>query len=144
MCTRFGLAIGYYCSPIIFVLLVVLCPIAFPIALLLDRVLGKEHGMYFRRAGQLNNVNILRPSLCISMFQHTISRRLKISLCKVKCLIMCFCFSELRELVKMHGTHEKSNEEPLSYDEVLIVKVRIVKKSVDWSSQVSLYRVHWR
>ena len=24
----------------------------------------------------------------------------------------------------MHGTHEKSNEEPLSYDEVLIVKVR--------------------
>ena len=34
------------------------------------------------------------------------------------------CFSELRELVKMHGTHEKSNEEPLSYDEVLIVKVR--------------------
>lgn len=31
--------------------------------------------------------------------------------------------SELRELVKMHGTHQKSNEEPLSYDEVLIVKV---------------------
>ena len=23
----------------------------------------------------------------------------------------------------MHGTHQKSNEEPLSYDEVLIVKV---------------------
>jgi hypothetical protein len=27
----------------------------------------------------------------------------------------------------MHGTHEKSNEEPLSYDEVLIVKVRIIQ-----------------
>ena len=43
---------------------------------------------------------------------------------KVECLVIC-CFSELRELVKMHGTHEKSNEEPLSYDEVLIVKVRV-------------------
>ena len=27
----------------------------------------------------------------------------------------------------MHGTHEKSNEEPLSYDEVLIVKVRTIQ-----------------
>ena len=39
--------------------------------------------------------------------------------------------SELRELVKMHGTHEKSNEEPLSYDEVLIVKVSLTKNVVD-------------
>ena len=34
----------------------------------------------------------------------------------------CMC-PELRELVKMHAVHQESNEEPLSYDEVLIVKV---------------------
>ena len=33
------------------VLMVVLFPIAFPIALLLDCILGKEHGTFFRRAG---------------------------------------------------------------------------------------------
>ena len=31
---------------------------------------------------------------------------------------------ELKELVKMHGGEEKENEEPLTYDEVLIVKVQ--------------------
>lgn len=36
-------------------------------------------------------------------------------------------FLELKELVQMHGSSEetdnKENEEPLSYDEILIVKV---------------------
>ena len=40
-------------------------------------------------------------------------------------------YSELRELVKMHAVHQESNEEPLSYDEVLIVKV-------SWSEIVAL------
>ncbi len=31
------------------------------------------------------------------------------------------CCSELKELVKMHGSHE--NEDPLSFDEVIILKV---------------------
>lgn len=31
--------------------------------------------------------------------------------------------AELSELVKIHGTHTHDNEDPLSYDEVLIVKV---------------------
>ena len=56
--------------------------------------------------------------------------------------VVLYCPSELRELVKMHGTHEKSNEEPLSYDEVLIVKVRITKTEsfdvVDLSSLVCI------
>ena len=39
-------------------------------------------------------------------------------------MIVIFKFySELRELVKMHAVHQESNEEPLSYDEVVIVKV---------------------
>ncbi len=38
--------------------------------------------------------------------------------------MIVFISLELRELVKMHGDGEQGNEDPLSYDEVLIVKVR--------------------
>jgi ankyrin repeat/SOCS box protein 13/metal transporter CNNM len=63
----------------VWVLLVLFFPLTFPIALLLDKILGKDHNTFFRRA-------------------------------------------ELRELVKMHGSKTHDNEEPLSSDEVLIVK----------------------
>lgn len=79
LCTRFGLAIGYYCAPLVLLLLALFYPIAFPLSILLDWILGKGHGTFFRRA-------------------------------------------ELRELVKMHANHHNQNEEPLTYDEVLIVK----------------------
>ena len=52
LCTRYGLAIGYFCSPLVLLLMAVFYPIAFPIAVLLDKVLGKEHSTYFRRAGE--------------------------------------------------------------------------------------------
>ena len=51
ICTRFGMAIGYYCSPLVFLLMAFLFPIAFPIAKLLDCILGKDHSTFFRRAG---------------------------------------------------------------------------------------------
>ena len=38
------------------------------------------------------------------------------------CVCVCVCL-ELRELVKIHATHNTENEEPLTYDEVLVVKV---------------------
>lgn len=53
LCTRFGLAIGYYCSPLVLIIMALFYPIAFPIALLLDCVLGKDHGTFFRRAGMM-------------------------------------------------------------------------------------------
>lgn len=90
ICTRYGLAIGYYFSPLVIGLMVVFIPIGFPLSLVLDCVLGAGHGTFFRRA-------------------------------------------ELRELVKMHGaTHD--NKDPLSLDEVLIVKGALdmrYKKVVD-------------
>ena len=52
LCTRYGLAIGYYCSPLVIMLMVAFLPIAFPIALLLDCILGAGHGTFFRRAGE--------------------------------------------------------------------------------------------
>jgi ankyrin repeat/SOCS box protein 13/metal transporter CNNM len=51
LCTRYGLAIGYYLSPVIKFLMLVLVIIAWPIAKMLDVLLGKEHSTFFRRAG---------------------------------------------------------------------------------------------
>ena len=41
------------------------------------------------------------------------------------CVFVCVSVmsAELRELVSMHAAKEKENEEPLNYDEVLIIKV---------------------
>lgn len=50
ICTRFGLAIGYFFSPLVWFLMIFLFPLSFPIALLLDRILGKDHNTFFRRA----------------------------------------------------------------------------------------------
>ena len=51
ICTRFGLAIGYYFAPLVWLLLALFFPISFPIAILLDKILGKDHNTFFRRAG---------------------------------------------------------------------------------------------
>ncbi|XP_014664440.1 PREDICTED: putative DUF21 domain-containing protein At1g03270 isoform X2 [Priapulus caudatus] len=50
LCSRFGLAIGYYMSPLVYLLMVVLLPISYPLAKLLDCLLGTEHASFFRRA----------------------------------------------------------------------------------------------
>ncbi|XP_062510930.1 uncharacterized protein LOC134186870 [Corticium candelabrum] len=86
LCTRYGLAIGYYLSPLIKILMVLLFFIAWPISKLLDLLLGKDHSTFFRRA-------------------------------------------ELKELVDMHGKTSQGNEEPLSQDEVLIIKGALEMRS---------------
>jgi len=49
-CTRYGLAIGAALSPLVYFLIFITFPISWPMAKLLDLVLGKEHGTFFRRA----------------------------------------------------------------------------------------------
>uniref|UniRef100_A0A1I8I1R2 CNNM transmembrane domain-containing protein n=1 Tax=Macrostomum lignano TaxID=282301 RepID=A0A1I8I1R2_9PLAT len=49
LCTRYGLKIGYYCSPIVYVCMAVMSPIAFPISKLLDCILGTDHETVFKR-----------------------------------------------------------------------------------------------
>ena len=102
--------------------MVLLCPIAFPIALLLDKILGKDHGTFFRRSGKM-----------ISYIDHQFWQ-----------LTIIRTSAELRELVKMHGTHQKSNEEPLSYDEVLIVKVNYIISLLFELRGSLITRVLWR
>ncbi|XP_076339896.1 uncharacterized protein LOC143240772 isoform X1 [Tachypleus tridentatus] len=61
LCTRFGLAIGATLSPLVYFLMVIFLPVAFPIAKLLDCMLGEEQGTFYRRAELKALVDIHGP-----------------------------------------------------------------------------------
>ena len=50
ICTRYGLAIGSYMSPLVYLIIAITFPVSWPISKLLDCLLGTEHGTFFRRA----------------------------------------------------------------------------------------------
>jgi len=50
LCTRYGLAIGAAMSPFVMFLIIVTFPVSWPLAKILDCVLGKDHATFFRRA----------------------------------------------------------------------------------------------
>ncbi|KAG0075190.1 hypothetical protein BGZ93_003672 [Podila epicladia] len=49
VCARYGLAIGSYCAKPMLVLMYLMSPVAYPIAMLLDYWLGVHHGTTYRR-----------------------------------------------------------------------------------------------
>ncbi|KAF2494609.1 DUF21-domain-containing protein [Lophium mytilinum] len=51
VCARYGLPIGAMLAPTIHVLMWIMSPIAWPIAKLLDYLLGKNHGATYKKAG---------------------------------------------------------------------------------------------
>lgn len=51
VCVRYGLAIGSYLSPFVLALMYLMYPIAYPTALLLDYILGEDHGTVYKKAG---------------------------------------------------------------------------------------------
>ncbi|PRP83604.1 hypothetical protein PROFUN_08330 [Planoprotostelium fungivorum] len=50
LCVRYGLAIGFYTSWLVRALMYATFPISYPIGLLLDRLLGGDHGEYYKRS----------------------------------------------------------------------------------------------
>ncbi|XP_075248314.1 uncharacterized protein LOC142341278 [Convolutriloba macropyga] len=50
VCSRFGTAIGYYARPLVYMLMGVTFVIAWPIAKLLDCILGHNHATYYKRS----------------------------------------------------------------------------------------------
>ncbi|KAL4400223.1 cell agglutination protein Mam3 [Malassezia pachydermatis] len=50
ICARYGLAIGAMCAPMVHIFMIILAPIAWPIAKLLDYCLGEDHGTTYRKA----------------------------------------------------------------------------------------------
>ncbi|ORZ23036.1 hypothetical protein BCR42DRAFT_403830 [Absidia repens] len=60
VCVRYGLSIGAKCSKLVLVLMYVMWPLAYPIALLLDYFLGKSHGTVYKKAGLKTLVSLHR------------------------------------------------------------------------------------
>lgn len=48
---RYGLSVGAYFSPFVLALMYLLYPLAYPTALLLDHLLGEDHGTVYKKAG---------------------------------------------------------------------------------------------
>jgi len=51
VCVRYGLSIGAYMAPCVWILMLLLAPIAWPIAKLLDKLLGEDHGTVYKKSG---------------------------------------------------------------------------------------------
>ncbi|KAF4759819.1 hypothetical protein HAV15_007713 [Penicillium sp. str.  len=51
ICVRYGLPIGAWMAPCVLVLMYIMSPVAWPIAKLLDRLLGEDHGTIYKKAG---------------------------------------------------------------------------------------------
>lgn len=51
ICVRYGLPIGAWMAPCVLALMYITAPIAWPIAKLLDRILGEDHGTFYKKAG---------------------------------------------------------------------------------------------
>lgn len=48
---RYGLSVGAWFAPFVLALMYITYPVAYPVALLLDRILGEDHGTIYKRAG---------------------------------------------------------------------------------------------
>lgn len=51
VCVRYGLSIGSYMAPCVLGLMWIMAPIAWPIAKLLDKLLGEDHGTVYKKSG---------------------------------------------------------------------------------------------
>ncbi|CAH01224.1 Mam3p [Kluyveromyces lactis] len=60
VCVRFGLQVGSLFSPFVLFLMYAMYPIAYPIALLLDWLLGEDHGTIYKKSGLKTLVHLHR------------------------------------------------------------------------------------
>lgn len=51
ICVRYGLPIGAWMAPCVLVLMYIMSPVAWPVAKLLDKLLGEDHGTVYKKAG---------------------------------------------------------------------------------------------
>ncbi|KAK6459410.1 uncharacterized protein RJT20DRAFT_91120 [Scheffersomyces xylosifermentans] len=60
ICVRYGLQVGALFAPFVLVLMYIMYPIAYPIALLLDHILGEDHGTVYKKSGLKTLVTLHR------------------------------------------------------------------------------------
>lgn len=80
ICVRFGLPIGAWMAPCVLVLMYLMSPVAWPIAKLLDKLLGKDHGTVYKKAG-LKTLVTLHKTLGVAGEQLTSDEVTIISAC---------------------------------------------------------------
>lgn len=51
ICVRYGLQVGALFAPFVLILMYVMYPVAYPCALLLDHILGEDHGTVYKKSG---------------------------------------------------------------------------------------------
>ncbi|PWY78353.1 DUF21-domain-containing protein [Aspergillus heteromorphus CBS 117.55] len=51
ICVRYGLPIGAWMAPCVMALMYIMSPVAYPVAKLLDYLLGEDHGTIYKKAG---------------------------------------------------------------------------------------------
>lgn len=51
ICVRYGLQVGAMFSPFVLALMYIMYPVAFPISMLLDHILGEDHGTVYKKSG---------------------------------------------------------------------------------------------
>jgi metal transporter CNNM len=69
ICVRYGLSIGAKSAPFVLALMYLEFPIAYPIALLLDYILGHDEGTTYRKAELKTFVGLHRRQSCVSYSQ---------------------------------------------------------------------------
>lgn len=60
LCVRYGLQIGAFFTPFVLGLMYLMYPVAYPIACLLDRILGEDHGTMYKKSGLKTLVTLHR------------------------------------------------------------------------------------
>lgn len=60
LCVKYGLEIGAFFTPFVRVLMYVMLPVAYPIAALLDNILGEDHGTMYKKSGLKTLVTLHR------------------------------------------------------------------------------------
>lgn len=51
ICVRYGLQVGSLFAPFVLVLMYIMYPVAYPCAMLLDHILGEDHGTVYKKSG---------------------------------------------------------------------------------------------
>jgi metal transporter CNNM len=60
ICVRYGLPIGAWMAPCVLILMYIMSPVAWPVAKLLDKLLGEDHGTIYKKAGLKTLVTLHR------------------------------------------------------------------------------------
>lgn len=60
ICVRYGLQVGAIFAPFVLMLMYIMYPIAYPCALLLDHILGEDHGTVYKKSGLKTLVTLHR------------------------------------------------------------------------------------